>query len=439
MKEEKNIEPKYNDTKFRKREKIPTSDKNNNPEFPAPPDFPDRKPVSFFNTTLNSTSSIKSLDELLKRDKQRKKDGLPRKIRIGKVLKPGKNGQKKVIVVPTTIEEKLIHDKNFREPRQPSDSSGSGDGKEGEVIGEKPVQQGGGEGKGAGQGESGKHEVETEAYNLGKILTEQFELPNLKDKGKKKSLTKFTYELTDKNKNYGQLLDKKATLKEIIKTNIGLGNIAKINESKTEDLILSPADKVYRILSREKSYEAQAVVFFIRDYSASMSGQPTKKVVTQHIMIYSWLLYQYSGQVESRFILHDTEAKEVDDFNTYYNSQVAGGTRIASSYKKVNQIIADENLVDNYNIYIFQGTDGDDWDSKGEETVPELKKLLRRTNRIGITIVKNTYHKNKSEVEQYIEDSNLLQSHSDLLRLDVLPENAEEQRIIDGIKELTSE
>ena len=36
------------------------------------------------------------------------------------------------------------------------------------------------------------------------------------------------------------------------------------------------------------------MVFFVRDYSGSMSGKPTELVVTQHVLIYSWLLYQYA-------------------------------------------------------------------------------------------------------------------------------------------------
>ena len=284
--------------------------------------------------TLSPVISIKTLEKLLERDKQREKDGLPRKIRIGKIVKPGKKGKDKIVIIPSTVEEKLMHDKNFKAPQQAPDSSGAGEGKEGEVIGEEQIHQGQGAGQGAGQGEAGEHEMETEAYELGKILTEQFHLPNLKNKGKKKSLTKFFYELTDKQPKYGQLLDKKATLRKVIKTNIALGKIDEIYEFNTDELLISPADKIYRILSKEKTYESQAVVFFIRDYSASMSGKPTEQVVTQHVMIYSWLLYQYGGQVESRFILHDTEAKEVDDFYSYYNSQVAGGTKVVSSYER---------------------------------------------------------------------------------------------------------
>ena len=99
-------------------------------------------------------------------------------------------------------------------------------------------------------------------------------------------------------------------------------------------------------------------------------------VVAQHVMIYSWLLYQYAMQVETRFILHDTEAKEVPDFYTYYNSKVAGGTQVSSAYRLVNEIVEAENLARDYNIYIFHGTDGDDWDTDGKESIPELKKMM---------------------------------------------------------------
>ena len=162
-------------------------------------------------------------------------------------------------------------------------------------------------------------------------------------------------------------------------------------------------------------------------------------VVSQHVLIYSWLLFQYGGQVESRFILHDTEAKEAKDFYTYYNSSVAGGTQVFAAYKLVNEIVSNENLERDYNIYIFHGTDGDDWDTDGEETLPELKKMLTFTNRMGITIARNAYNRGrKSEVEQYLKKSGLLQEKADLLRLDVLQHDADENRMIDGIKKLIS-
>ncbi len=389
------------------------------------------------------TARIGTLDDLMERDSQREKDGFPRKIRIGKLVKPTRGGQNKVVVVPTTVEEKFVHDPNFKQQEEGGGGAGgSGDGEEGEVIGEQPVrpQEGEGDGAGPGQGEGENHEMESNAYDLGKILTEQFSLPNLKNKGKKRSLTRYTYDLTDRHRGFGQLLDKKATLRQIVETNIALGRLEGGGEIDATSFLIAPRDKVYRILSREKDFESQAMIFFLRDYSGSMSGKPTDVVVSQHVMIYSWILYQYAGQVESRFILHDTEAKEVPDFYTYYNSRVAGGTKVASAFKMVNEIVQKENLARDYNIYVFHGTDGDDWDTEGKECLPEIEKMLDYANRVGVTIAENSYGPGgKSEVEKYLRDSGLLEKKKSLIRLDVMSENAEEPRIIEGIRNLISE
>jgi uncharacterized sporulation protein YeaH/YhbH (DUF444 family) len=387
----------------------------------------------------NYVSGIRSIDELLERDKQREKDGFPRKIRVGRLVKPGKGGKDKIVIVPTTVEEKFVHDTSFRSSTEDTPSGGSGEGEEGEVIGEEPVRTPNASGAGQGEGQDGPHEMESSAYDLGKILSEQFELPNLKDKGKKRSLTRYTYDLTDRNRGFGQILDKKATLRKIVETNISLGNLPDINHIDSTRFLIAPRDKIYRILSREMDYESQALVFFLRDYSGSMDGKPTQLIVAQHVLIYSWLLYQYARQVESRFILHDTEANEVPDFYTYYNSKVAGGTKVASAYRMVNDIVEKENLKKDFNIYIFHGTDGEDWDTDGKETIPEVKKMLTYANRIGVTIAENGIGTSQtSEVEKYFKASGLLDEKSNLLRLDVMKQDADEPRLIKGIKHLIS-
>ncbi|MBC8247411.1 MAG: DUF444 family protein [Deltaproteobacteria bacterium] len=392
-------------------------------------------------TGLNQpyASNIRSIDELLERDNQREKDGFPRKIRIGRLIKPGKGKKDKVVVVPTTVEEKLIHDK-IRAQEEEEASGGTGDGEEGEVIGEQPIHDPNGSGSGPGEGDGGQHDLESSAYDLGKILTDKFELPNLKDKGKKHSLTRYTYDLTDKHQGFGQLLDKKATLRKIIETNITLGNIPDRSNIDSTGFLIAPSDRIYRVLSREKDYESQAMVFFLRDYSGSMAGKSTEQIVAQHVLIYSWLIYQYARQVESRFILHDTEAKEVPDFYAYYNSSVAGGTRVASAFHLVNEIVEKENLIQDYNIYVFHGTDGDDWDTDGKEAIPEIKKMLTYSNRVGVTIAEHGSGTGRSsEVERYIKGSGLLTEKKELIRLDVMKEDADETRLIEGIKNLISE
>ncbi len=385
-------------------------------------------------------ANVRSIDELLERDRQREQDGFPRKISVGRLIKPGKRGKEKVVIVPTTVEEKFLHDSSFRSEEERS-NGGSGEGEEGEVIGEQPVREEerpGGSGPGQGEGEA--HEMESNAYDLGRILTEKFKLPNLKDKGKKRSLTRYTYDLTDRHRGFGQLLDKKATLRKLLETNLHLGNIPDVGRIDPSRFLVAPEDKVYRVLSPEKDYESQALVFFLRDYSGSMEGASTVLVVSQHVMIYSWLVYQYAMQVETRFILHDTQAKEVPDFYTYYNSKVAGGTQVSSAYALVNEIVERENLARDYNIYVFHGTDGDDWDHDGAQCLPQLRKMLTYASRVGITIAQHSHEEGpRTEVEKYVRASGLLEDRPTFLRMDVMREDADEARLIEGIKKLTSD
>ncbi len=130
-----------------------------------------------------SATYVRTLDELLDKDKEREKDGFPRRIRIGRIVRPSKDRKDKIVIVPTTDEPKFLHDDAVTEEES---TGGSGEGEEGEVIGEEQVQpMEGGDGQGAGQGEGAEHDVTSDAFDLGKILTEKFQLPNLKTKGKK--------------------------------------------------------------------------------------------------------------------------------------------------------------------------------------------------------------------------------------------------------------
>ena len=393
--------------------------------------------------------SLKSLDELLERDEMREKDGFKRKVNVGKVVKPAGGGKNKIVIVPTTMEDKFYHDNRIMDEEEGDgkaegeesgdESTGTAEGEEGDIIGEVPLdQEGEAQGTGAGQGGGESHEVGSTAYDLGKVLTEKFNLPNLKDKGTKKSLTKFVYDLTDSNRGSGQVLDKKRTLNQIIKTNINLGRIGVDGDVNTDDLLINPRDYIYRVMSKEKDMQSQAVVFFVRDYSGSMSGKPTDLVCSQHVMIYSWLMYQYQEQVQSRFILHDTEAKEVEDFYTYHNTQVAGGTQIRSAIDLVNTIVREESLAKDNNIYVFYGSDGDDWNSDDGKFQVAFEEMFSYVNRIGITVVRSPYQRTVTVLEDFLNKHKIVSDGNDLARLDVLDEDVDDKRLVEGIKKLVS-
>lgn len=345
-----------------------------------------------------------SFDELLKRDAQREKDGFSKKIKIRRILA----GHKKILSVPYVEEEKLIHADFEPTGEHGQDLAGHGKGETGKVIAEIPISEdedGDSEEESdqAGQGE-GEHGTEAEAYQLGKELSEKFQLPNLKDKSKKVPTNEYIYDLTDRHRGSGQFLDKKATLKRIVKSNVALGrfDIKNIDISK---LIVGPQDKIYRILAMEKIWKSPAMLFFVRDYSGSMDGDPTEAILNQHLMLYACILYQHEKLVIPRFIVQEMESKEVAA-KTYFTIRSGGGTFIPSAYEKIDEIVEGEGLAKNFNIYVFQGTDGDDADD-GKEAIPGIEKVLGYTNRMGVTVFKGD--ERKTRFEEYIEKGGFLE------------------------------
>ncbi len=235
-------------------------------------------------------------------------------------------------------------------------------------------------------------------------------------------------------------MDEDRTLERILETNLILGRI-NLDDLDTTKMIVGPEDEVYRVLSRERVWKSQAVVFFVRDYSGSMWGEPTKSLISQHLLIYSWLLVQYEKLVIPRFLVHDTECREVTA-REYFTLQAVGGTFIASAYKKINEIVESEGLERDYNIYVFQGTDGEDFDRDGQYALPELQKILNYANRVGVTVFKHPYYldqNRKTSFEEYIEKSGILQ-RKDVFRMRVMPSfDITEEQNIEALKALIAQ
>ncbi|MDX1607591.1 MAG: DUF444 family protein [Candidatus Spechtbacterales bacterium] len=397
-------------------------------------------------------TALESMKDIQEREKQREEDGLPRKVKYRRILV----GPGKVITVPYVEEEHLTHGEsepksiideygsNFAIGRSDDDiitSPGSGEGEEGEVIGERPLPLGGEgeEGQEAGEDE-GEHDIEEEAYEIGQRISEQLELPNLSEKRKKFPTNEYTYDLTDRHRGSGQFLDKKESLKRITKTNILLGRTDRDNPNP-KDMIVVPQDKVYRVLSRERVWKSQAVVCFLRDYSISMYGEPTEALVSQHLLIYSWLLTQYEKRVIPRFFVHDVNCREVTA-RQYFRLSAGGGTFIPSGYQKINEVVESEGLQDEYDIFVFQGSDGDDGDWRGDVAIPELEKILSYANRMGVTLFKHPYRLEtgtETTFEGYINESGIPE-RKDVFRMHIMPStDVTEEMNIEALKALIAQ
>jgi len=374
----------------------------------------------------SKVAGMETFEELLERDKMREKDGFPKKIKIRQVAARSSG---KISLVPVVEEEKLVH----IDPRAREENGGQGEGEEGDVIGEQQIEDEGGDSQPGGPDGESEHGVEAEVLDIANKIIEDLELPNLKEKAKKVATDKYIFDLTSRNSGSGQVLDKKATLKEIVKTNLALETLDP-DDPDTSNLIIPPYDKIYRVFSRERVWESMAVVVFLRDYSGSMWGKKTELVVTQHLAIYGWLMREYADSVIAIFILHDNTAKRASGFNEYFSASINGGTVIATAYQLVNKIVEDEGFERDYNIYVFHGTDGDDWDTKGEASVPAIKKCLTYVNRLGITIV----GREGTVFEKVIKDAKFITESPKEFRMDVLPEDSDQKKIGEGIRKLVS-
>jgi uncharacterized sporulation protein YeaH/YhbH (DUF444 family) len=87
------------------------------------------------------------------------------------------------------------------------------------------------------------------------------------------------------------------------------------------------------------------------------------------------------------------------------------------------------------NIYVFYGSDGDDWKDRKNNLVDEIKKLAKYANRIGIFVARNSGNDNLTSLENTIEDSNILSELNDKLKItQINSRNFTENEIIESIK-----
>jgi uncharacterized sporulation protein YeaH/YhbH (DUF444 family) len=93
-----------------------------------------------------------------------------------------------------------------------------------------------------------------------------------------------------------------------------------------------------------------------------------------------WLRSQYD-YIKSRYIIHNYNAREVDQ-HTFYHTMESGGTRIASAYELAKEIILSDYPFSDWNIYIFQFSDGDDWGGASTSATNIIADLLPGLNQV---------------------------------------------------------
>jgi uncharacterized protein len=341
------------------------------------------------------------------------KQNLRKYITQGEML--GKKG-KEVVSIPLP----QIDIPHFRFGAKQQGGVGQGDGDPGDPLGGEPQP-----GTGKAGDKPGDHllEVDITMEELAAILGEELRLPRIEPKGKQRIIAKKDRYTGIRNTGPESLKHFRRTFKQALRRQIAMGQY----DPKNPLIVPVREDKRYRSWRSEPLPQSNAVIIYMMDVSGSMGDEQKEIVRIESFWIDTWLRSQYQG-IESRYIIHDAMAKEVDR-ETFFRTRESGGTMISSAYKLCAKLMTDEYPSSEWNIYPFHFSDGDNWSVDDTVTCIELLKsqILPHVNLFCYGQVESPYGSG-----QFIKD---LQEHFDEKGNLTTSEIKGKEAIMDSIKD----
>lgn len=138
---------------------------------------------------------------------------------------------------------------------------------------------------------------------------------------------------------------------------------------------LDDVDLRYNNFVKTPKPVTQAVMFMILDVSASM-GEREKIIAKKYFILLSLFLRRRYKDVEFVFIRHHSEAEEVDE-ETFFTGRATGGTVVSTAYAEMKKIIAARYPLDDWNVYLAQASDGDNFTTDNAHVERHLGDLLQ--------------------------------------------------------------
>jgi uncharacterized sporulation protein YeaH/YhbH (DUF444 family) len=124
---------------------------------------------------------------------------------------------------------------------------------------------------------------------------------------------------------------------------------------------IDPFDLRYSNRVKVPKPMTQAVMFCIMDVSGSMDESRKDTAKRFFILLYLFLKRVYD-KIEVVFIRHHTAAAEVSE-DEFFHSRESGGTVVSSALHMLNKIIDERFGAGQWNSYVAQASDGDNWDN----------------------------------------------------------------------------
>jgi len=251
----------------------------------------------------------------------------------------------------------------FKHGKNEGGGVGQGDGE----VGEGTDAGQPGDGHGAGD-QPGEHllEVDITLDELAQILGEELELPRIEPKGDRQINENQDRYTGIRTTGPNSLRHAKRTYKRALLRQLSSGTY----DPGDPRIIPIKDDMRFRATRQASTPKANALIVYLMDVSGSMGDEQKEIVRIESFWIDTWLRNQYKD-VEIRYIVHDAAAREVDR-HTFYHLRESGGTKISSAYILLEKILREEYPVDDWNIYPFHFSDGDNWGSGDTELCLKL-------------------------------------------------------------------
>ena len=152
-------------------------------------------------------------------------------------------------------------------------------------------------------------------------------------------------------------------------------------------------DLKYNNMVKVPSPSNKAVMFCVMDVSGSMTQEIKEMAKRFFILLYLFLQRSYK-EIEVVFIRHHTAAKEVDEDDFFY-SRETGGTIVSSALKLTSEVINDRFNPNDWNIYVAQASDGDNWEGDSSVCTKILKeKIMSKVQYFSYVEITDRAHQN---------------------------------------------
>ncbi len=290
----------------------------------------------------------------------------------------GKDGKKKIRIPVRGIKEyKFVYGNNGggKVGAAPGKNIKRGD----RFSNQKSQQPGGGEGKPGDEAGEEFYEVEITLEELSEYLFNDLQLPDLIKKSIKKIQSQKIKRKGYRNQGIRPRLDKKETVKRMLRRKNSLKRNG--NDIENEDFPFNDNDLRYRHFKDSNSNSSNAVIFFIMDISGSMTKNKKYLARSFFFLLYHFIRSRYEN-TEIVFIAHDSDAYEVNE-EQFFGRGSSGGTIVSSALNMCHDIMMKRYHPDNWNVYVFQCSDGDNWPSDNEKSKNIIQELKQNCQLFG--------------------------------------------------------